>query len=53
MTIFLPLGIGSTWQNNETRYLLRSLEQNFKEPFDVMRYRQDKPDWLDINYKII
>jgi hypothetical protein len=53
MTIFLPLGIGSTWQDNETRYLLRSLEQNFKEPFDVMCYCQDKPDWLDINHKII
>ena len=53
MTFFLPLGIGSNWQDNETRYLLRSLEKNFKESFDIIVYCQIKPDWLTINHKIV
>ena len=30
MTICIPIGIGSEWQNNELKYLLRSIDKNFK-----------------------
>jgi hypothetical protein len=50
MIFFLPLGTGSTWEDNEIRYLLRSLEQNFKEEFDVIVYATKKPEWLSVWY---
>ena len=51
---FMPLGIGSRWENNETRYLLRSLEKNFLGDFRFIVYGDPgaKPKWLiNIEYK--
>jgi len=45
-TFFLPLGVKSKWEDNELRYLLRSLETNFTDEFKVVIYAQKKPDWL-------
>lgn len=44
MTIFIPLGIGSNWNNNEIKYCLRSLEKNYDNEFNIICYYQDKPE---------
>lgn len=46
MNILIPLGSGSTWQNNELRYLLRSLDQNLKGDYEIHVYGNQVPDWL-------
>jgi hypothetical protein len=54
VTFFIPLGIGSDWQNNELRYLLRSLEKNFAEEFRIVVYGETgyNVDWLTgVEYK--
>jgi hypothetical protein len=53
MTFFLPLGCGSNWQNNELRYMLRSLSKFCDFDFDIIIYGDPdcKPDWLNANYK--
>ena len=45
MNILIPLGTGSTWQNNELRYMLRSLDQNLKGDYDIYVYGK-APEWL-------
>lgn len=45
MDILIPLGHGSRWQNNELRYCLRSVEQNFSGVDNVYIIGQ-KPDWI-------
>jgi hypothetical protein len=42
-TFFLPLAVNTHWNNNETKYLLRSLEENFLDPFEVVSYYQEMP----------
>jgi hypothetical protein len=44
MTIFIPLGTGSNWGNNELKYCLRSLEENLLDDFEVICYYQKKPN---------
>jgi len=54
VTFFIPLGIGSNWENNELRYLLRSLEKNFQEDFKVVIYSDDKLDWIqNVDFSIV
>ena len=53
-TFFLPLGDGSKWGNNELRYCLRSLEENWIPDFKVVIYGDPdcKPNWLkNVVYK--
>lgn len=51
--IIIPLLYsGSTWDNNELRYCLRSLEKNFKEEFRIIIIGDKIPDWL-INIEFI
>ena len=45
MDIVYILGSGSTWQDNEIRYSLRSVEQNVKDLGNVFVVGE-KPDWL-------
>lgn len=52
-TFLLPLGIKSKWDNNETRYMLRSLEENFQEEFKVIIYATENPGIKNLDYKII
>jgi hypothetical protein len=54
IVFFLPLGVSSRWDNNELRYLLRSLEENFKEKFRMIIYGDTgfSLDWLvNVQYK--
>jgi hypothetical protein len=56
ITFFLPLGAGSRWQNNELRFFLRSLSDNWVNDFNVIVYGDPdcKPDWLtNVTYKEI
>lgn len=45
MDIVYPLGIGSVWDNNEIRYSLRSVEENFRDVRNVWIIGQC-PAWL-------
>jgi len=46
MKILIPLGNGSCWgNNNELRYMLRSIEQNLKGSYEIEIYG-DAPEWL-------
>jgi hypothetical protein len=46
LTFYLPLGEGSNWDNNELRYMLRSLEENVICDFEVYIYATCVPKWL-------
>jgi hypothetical protein len=43
--VVIPLGSGSQWDDNELRYLLRSIEKNFLDLGRVFVVGR-KPDWL-------
>jgi len=45
MIFFVPLGINSLWGNNELKYMLRSLQANFMDEFDVVLYSTTTPEW--------
>ena len=45
-TFFLPLGGETKWQDNELRYMLRSLEQNFQDPFEIIVSSNREVSWL-------
>ena len=45
MTFFVPLGTNSLWLNNELRYMLRSLQANYQDEWDVMMYSTITPEW--------
>lgn len=51
MKILVPLGSGSNWQNNELRYMLRSIEQNLKGDYEIEIYG-DAPNWVT-NVKVV
>jgi len=46
ITFFLPLGVESKWKDNETLYMLRSLEDNFQDPFEVIVASNRYIHWL-------
>lgn len=48
MDILIPLGTGSTWQNNELRYCLRSIER-FATGFDRIFITGIDPGFLNTN----
>lgn len=52
-TFIIPLGLGSTWENNELRYTLRSLEKYCQFDFDVVLYTTKKIDWLSCRQVIV
>lgn len=52
-TIAVPLGQGSKWENNELRYMLRSLEQHCQFDFDVVVFCTKKPKWLNAKVEIV
>ena len=54
-TFYLPLGTRSNWGNTELRFLLRSLDENFKDEFNVVIYGEaDKPSWLrNVEFSIV
>src|SRR4051812_35587008 len=45
MDILIPLGRGSSWQNNELRYALRSVEKHLSG-YDNIFIVGEKPDWI-------
>jgi hypothetical protein len=48
LDIAIPLAGKSGWgDNNELRYLLRSLEKNLKIPFRVLLYTRALPQWIN------
>jgi hypothetical protein len=47
MTFAVPLGQGTHWENNELRYMLRSLQTHCQFDFDVIVYCTKKLDWLN------
>lgn len=52
-TIVVPLGKGSKWENNELRYMLRSLEQHCQFDFEVVVFCTEKPKWLNAKVEIV
>jgi len=50
MNIMIPLGLGSNWGNNELRYFLRSLEENFQEDFNITILANEIPKWIKPEY---
>lgn len=46
MEFLLPLGEGSKWEDNESRYMLRSLHKFFKEPISLTIYSNRKREWI-------
>ena len=46
-TFVIPLGAGSTWENNELRYMLRSLEKYCQFDYEVVLYATKKIEWVD------
>jgi len=53
VTICVPLGNGSVWENNELRYMLRSLDANLKYTYDLILFTSRKVEWLNCKQKII
>ena len=52
-TFVIPLGTGSTWEDNEIRYMLRSLEQYCHFDFEVILYVTKKIDWLSCQQIVV
>lgn len=52
LTFYLPLGEESKWENNELRYMLRSLEENVICDFEVYIYATSVPEWLQGVYAV-
>jgi len=52
-TFVIPLGAGSTWDNNELRYMLRSLEKHCQFDFDVIIYCTKQVDWLTCKQVVV
>jgi hypothetical protein len=52
-TIAVPLGKGTTWENNELRYMLRSLDKYLQFDFDVVVFCSQKVDWLNCKQVIV
>lgn len=46
ITFVVPLGKGTAWENNELRYMLRSLDKHCKFDFDVVLYTTAKVEWF-------
>lgn len=56
MTITIPLGMGSKWEDNELKYFLRSIDRRFHIPCEVKIYAQQIPSFIDkskIKYQIV
>ncbi len=52
MTILIPLGTGSRWQNNELRYCLRSIKKHLTGWTNIVLIGE-KPEWLCPNETLI
>jgi hypothetical protein len=51
---FCPLGGKAGWDDNELRYMLRSLEKNVDAEFDITVYSDHNVPWLrNVKFKII
>jgi hypothetical protein len=46
LTFYIPLGEGSKWDDNELRYLLRSLEANVQQEYSVDICSVSLPSWI-------
>lgn len=46
ISVMIPLGSGSKWNDNELRYTLRSIDTNFDFEYDVTIYSDHKIDWI-------
>lgn len=46
ISVMIPLGSGSRWNDNELRYTLRSIDTNFDFEYNVTIYSDHKIDWL-------
>jgi hypothetical protein len=53
ITFVVPLGQGTQWENNELRYMIRSLETHCQFDFDVMLFTTNKMDWLDCKQVLV
>lgn len=53
ITFTVPLGQGTQWENNELRYMLRSLEAHCQFDFDVKLYTTRKVDWFNGEQQIV
>lgn len=57
ITIAIPLGTGSKWEdNNELRYMLRSLNENLSIDYEVKLFAREVPPWIDtsqVRYEIV
>jgi hypothetical protein len=52
-TFVIPLGTGSNWENNELRYMVRSLEKYCQFDFDIVLFTTKKVDWIDCRQVIV
>ena len=52
-TIVIPLGTLSTWENNELRYMLRSLDVHLQFDYDVILYCTEKVPWLNCKQVVV
>lgn len=52
-TFVVPLGKGSGWENNELRYMIRSLEAHCQFDFDIVLFCTEKIEWLDCKQIIV
>ena len=41
ISVMIPLGSGSRWNDNELRYTLRSIDANFDFEYNGVTYEQD------------
>lgn len=53
ISVVIPLGTGSTWDNNELRYMLRSLDCHLQFDYEPILFCSEKIPWLNCKQIVV